>query len=311
MENLVITTPEKRTKGFMKNPFSGQIATFDCTVKLSEFGDYRSVASELNKIAKHWCFQHEKGEETDYEHWQIRLSLHKKTRFEAFSREVMPVLPGYWSSTSAPVHAGNQFNYVMKAQTRVSGPWTDKDKDLRPPPVITKQLTNFLQKAAYPWQTAMWEHAQTYNERQIMYVYDPHYNSGKSVFAEWLEYKGLAEEIPPFQQMEDIMEFVMCQPVSSCYVIDMPAAMPKDKMRQMYSGIEMLKNGFLYDKRYNGKKRRIDRPQIMVFANQLPDTKLMAPDRWMVYYIQPDKQLVAYSASRHPLVEGERGFDPA
>lgn len=285
----------------MKNPYDGQIAGFDCTVPLAEFGDYRGVAEALRTIAKHWCFQHEKGEETGYEHWQIRVSLIKKTRFSAFSREVMPLLPGCWSPTTTEVHAGNQFNYVMKEQTRVAGPWTDKDADMRPPPVLTKQLVNFMKLEKYPWQNAMYDIVQLYNERHLMYCYDPHYNSGKSIFSEWLEYKGLAEEIPPFTQMEDIMQFVMSMHESKCYVFDMPAAMKKDRVSQLYSGLEMLKNGYLYDKRYQGKKRRISRPTVIVFANNLPQMDLMAPDRWQTLYITPDKALVPYDPRIHPL----------
>jgi len=296
------------TKGFIKHPFEGQKQTFDVTCALKEFGDYRGLAEVLQTLAKHWVFQHEKGEETGYEHWQIRLSLHKKQRFSSFSRESMPQIPGCWSVSTLGIHdsvvtnTGNQFNYVMKDQTRVAGPWTDKDPELRPPPVMTKQLENFLQLDPYDWQKDMFDAIQTYDERQLMYVYDPHYNSGKSIFSEWLEFKGLAEEIPPFTLMEDIMQFVMCQHPSAAYVFDMPAAMKKDKVAQLYSGLEMLKNGFLYDKRYNGKKRRINRPQVLVFANNLPQLDLMAPDRWNVLYISPGKKLLKYNKEEHPFL---------
>lgn len=297
--------------GFIKNPFDGQLATFDCTVPEDRFDDYREAAEALRSIAKKWVFQLEQGEETGYRHWQMRVSLIKKTRFAAFSKEVMPVLPGCWSVTSKTVHdSGNQFNYVMKAQTRLQGPWKDTDADLRPPPEMTDQLRNFLSKDMYPWQQAMLDIVQQYNERTLYYVYDPHYNSGKSIFAEYLEYRMLAEEIPPFTLMEDIMQFVMCMHTSKCYIFDMPAAMKKEKVNQLYSGLEMLKNGFLYDKRYSGKKRRITRPQVLVFANDLPKLDLMAPDRWTVMYITPDKDLVPYDSNLHPLIQADPG-DPA
>jgi len=182
----------------------------------------------------------------------------------------------------------------MKAQTRVAGPWTDKDENLRPPPIMTDQLLNFLKQDRYSWQNDMEKIATSYDERHLHYVYDPHYHSGKSVFCEYLEYKGLAEEIPPFTQMEDIMQFVMSMPTSRCYLFDMPAAMKKDKVHQLYSGLEMLKNGFLYDKRYCGKKRRISRPVVILFANNLPQSGLIAPDRLIVWYLTPDKRIVRY-----------------
>lgn len=62
----------------------------------------------------------------------------------------------------------------------------------------------------------------------------------------------------------------------------------------------MLKNGHLYDKRYSGKKRRISRPIVIVFANNLPKLDLMAPDRWKTMYITPAKDLVVLRRTDPP-----------
>lgn len=292
--------------------YEGQIALFDVTIPCdateSQIHDYRELAVVLNTIAKKWVFQKEKGETTDYIHWQVRLSLHKKARCSALLKDIVPHLPGHWSVTSNAVHdSGNQFNYVMKIQTRIEGPWTDKDC-IRDPAVMTDQLQHFLAHDLYPWQTKALDIVKSYDERKLHYLYDPHYNSGKSIFCEWIEYQELGEEIPPFTLMEDIMQFVMCQPKSKCYLFDMPAAMKKERMHQMYSGLEMLKNGFLYDKRYNGKKQRISRPIVMCFANNLPQMSLMAPDRWQVLYITPQKDLVAYDPAVHPFMPSQIQF---
>lgn len=284
--------------------FSGQISLFDVTISCegneSRKYDYRELAAILNTIAKKWVFQKEKGETTGYVHWQVRLSLHKKTYLAPLKKDIIPQLPGHWSVTSNTVHdSGNQFNYVMKIQTRLEGPFSDKDT-IRDPAVMTDQLQHFLGKQLYPWQQTALDIVKSYDERKLHYIFDPHYNSGKSIFCEWVEYQELGEEIPPFTMMEDIMQFVMCQPKSRCYLFDMPAAMKKEKMCQMYSGLEMLKNGFLYDKRYNGKKQRISRPVVICFANNLPQMGIMAPDRWEVLYITPEKDLVPYDHQIHP-----------
>lgn len=290
-------------KGFILAPFQGQVAVFDCTVRENCFDDYRMLADTLRTIAKKWVFQLEVGAETGYRHWQIRLSLQKKTRFGPFSKECMPVFPGCWSVTTSTVAKSGTFDYVMKVQTREGGPWKDTDKDLRPPPVLTRQLRDFMEKPMYPWQKDVKEFAETYDERIIHFIYDPHYNSGKSVFTEYLEYCMIAEEIPSTMALgEDVMQFVMSQHTSQCYIFDMPAAMKKQNVNQLYTAFEMLKNGFLYDKRYSGKKRRIDRPAVIIFSNDLPKQSLMAPDRYRTYYIRPDKTLVVYDALKHPVL---------
>lgn len=284
--------------------FEGQLCSFDVTLSYDSnkesFPTYREVSLACNSLFKKWCFQKEKGDENDYIHWQIRGSLHKKAYCNTVLNQLVPKLPGHWSITSNGVHdSGNQFNYCMKVQTRIDGPWTDKE--YRPPPALTRQLKNFLQHDMYPWQRSLLDLVKTYNERTLVYIYDPHYNSGKSIMTEYLHYLGLAQSTPGcITQAEDLVQFVMSFPASTCYIFDMPAAMKKEKLHSMYTALEMIKNGFLYDKRYKGVMKYIDRPNIICFANNLPKVDYMAPDRWITYYLTPQKSLVEYDPTEHP-----------
>lgn len=106
-----------------------------------------------------------------------------------------------------------------------------------------------------------------------------------------MEYEGLAYEVPPFRLMEDIMQCAMGVKAQKCYIIDMPRALKKDKLSEFYSGLECLKNGVCYDKRYSFKKRRMDRPQIAVFTNVEPCWAYMSLDRWEIYDMKPDFSL--------------------
>ena len=82
----------------------------------------------------------------------------------------------------------------------------------------------------------------------------------------------------------------------------MPAALKKSYLAPLYTGLEMLKNGFLFDKRYNGRSKRISRPVVIVFTNSLPDKRVqMAPDRWQIWYITPQKTMVKYDPEIHPI----------
>jgi len=290
--------------------FDGQLVSFDITLKYGdEWSDHRTLNAALATIFKKFVFQKERGEETDYIHWQIRGTLHKKSTYGNVMSDCVPVVPGHWSITSKDTHlAGNQFNYVMKAQTRLDGPWSDKDK-VREPPTVTIQLELYWKQDKYPWQVDAERLIVDYNCRFLHYVWDPHYNSGKSVFSEDIEYRGLAEELPPTcERAEDIIQFVYGMPTAKAYTFDLPAALPKKHMRQFYTGLECLKNGYLYDKRYEGKKRRISRPTLMIFANTLPIFNLMAPDRWKVWYVTPSKELVEYNCQDHP-IQGYPGYE--
>lgn len=281
--------------------FDGQLSRFDITIPKANYFNWEELSTKLHGWCNKFAFQLEEGE-SGYLHWQCRINLiHKKT-CSAMLSEVVPAITGHFTPTSNGVHSGpKSFNYVMKEDTRVEGPYDDTMVPVKR--VMTIQLSNFYQKEPYQWQQKLRDIADDYDERKLHYIWDPHYNSGKSVFCESLEYENIAEEIPGiFTLAEDIMQFVMSMPVSKCYTFDMPAAMKKEKMSQMYTALEMLKNGFLFDKRYSGKKRRIDRPGVIVFANNLPKLNLMAPDRWAVWYINPKKELEIYDPSKHEIL---------
>lgn len=96
--------------------------------------------------------------------------------------------------------------------------------------------------------------------------------------------------MPPFRQMEDILACAIDN-IMPAYIIDMPRGMKKDKLGEFYSGLEALKNGVAYDKRYKFRKVRFDRPQVIVFTNVLPAFELMSKDRWCVYEMCDDYSL--------------------
>jgi len=73
--------------------------------------------------------------------------------------------------------------------------------------------------------------------------------------------------------------------------------MRKEKLYDFYSGIESLKNGYMYDKRYQFKDRWIDRPQIIIFSNMMPDFSMLSQDRWKVWQII-QKELTVYKSTK-------------
>ena len=82
----------------------------------------------LNKHCKRWAFQLEEGEQNGYKHYQGRVSLKVRARKGPCHDAI------HWSPTSKDVAVtGNEF-YVLKEETRVLGPWTDRD------PYIPRQV---------------------------------------------------------------------------------------------------------------------------------------------------------------------------
>ena len=283
--------------------YSNKKCLFDVTIfdGHKQYLTFNEVIEAASKVFNKFVFQKEECPSTKKPHWQFRGSLIKRASCGVVKGKLIPAFPGNWSLTSSTVHNDARvFNYVMKEDTRIEGPWSDKDIPPEPKP-MTPQLKLFLEGGYHqgeqllpvrlPWHDQIIQLTSQFDMRSIYLIYDTIGNSQKSIYLEYLEYMDLAFEAPPFRGMEDMMQFCYSFPAQKMYFIDMPRGMKKDKLADFYAGIETLKNGVLYDKRYEGKKKRIARPHIVVYTNTLPVLSLMSTDRWKIYTMQADKSI--------------------
>lgn len=284
-----------------------QCTRFDITIPYYEkdsdepkYKDWEAVWRKLDGWSNKFCFQLEKGE-TGYLHWQCRINLVKKMLPTTAKARLWDSLGGHVSLTSSNVHQNpKSFNYVMKEDTRQEGPWTDELK-LDPEVVITSQLKEFLtfveEGKMYPWQKQMLEELQKRDFRTIHHICDPYGFSGKSIFCEYLAYLKIAHEMPMFKDMQDLIAFAFSFSVKPAYVVDMPRGLDKRKLADFYSGVECLKNGFIFDKRFCGRMKRFDRPQVCTFGNTFVDVRLLSQDRWKLWQMCEDKTLKPVSVA--------------
>jgi len=244
-----------------------------CTT--DEFKNY------LKRIGKHYVFQVEKGD-SGYEHYQGRLSLIKKRRYSDKMKilELVDSIFEFFEPCSNP--SLGQFDYVMKADTRIDGPYSDKDVEVYIPRQV-REITTLR-----PWQSTVLEQTGVWDTRTINLIVDKEGGIGKSTLLCYLGAHGLARCLPPVNDMKDIMRMVMDLPTSRCYLIDMPRFMNKDRLYGFWSGIETLKNGYAYDDRYAFREKWFDCPNIWIFTNVDPNLDAMSMDRWRIFNIIND-----------------------
>lgn len=256
------------------------ICNWDFTLSESE-----CVKEDLFKIlddkCKKWTFQLEKGEKTGYKHYQGRISLKIK------SRNVIKLfnLKFHWTPTSK-TNVNNDF-YVIKSDTRVDGPWTN-EMDLLPN-YIPRQIREI--KQLYPFQLQIIKILQTWDTRHINILVDDMGNIGKSIIKTYCGVHKIACIIPFCNDYKDVLRSVMDRPKRGAYIIDMPKAINKERLYQLYSAIETIKDGYAYDDRYHFKESYFDCPNIFVFTNHTPDYNLMSKDRWKMWKVV-DKALI-------------------
>lgn len=281
------------------------VSTYDFRCN-AEYGE-TTIRSMLADIAKHWVFQREIGD-SGYDHYQGRLSLVKKRRVAELKGKWSSItsypMPNYLQPTCNPEHLTGSFSYVMKNDSRTEGPWCDVDEVV----FIPYQYKGMLEKF-YPWQTEVFESARLRNSRTINLVYCPEGCTGKSTVTHVCDLFASAIVVPPVNDAEKLVQSVhsMCATNKirdpRLVFIDLPRAMDKAKLGGIYSAIEQIKNGYLYDMRYKFSKWYIDSPQVWVFTNIHPSLSMLSLDRWIIRTIK-DHHLVPYDGiDSHPIVD--------
>lgn len=255
------------------------------------------IIKQLKRIAKKYVFQLEKGEQTGYLHYQGRISLIKKHRKSELLKMFNDIpVPNYLEPTANPVALTGDNFYVTKEETRVSGPWDERQEVVK---YIPRQYRGMLEKL-YPYQRQIYDTADDFDTRIINMIYCPHGNIGKSTIASVCELFGRGIDLPPVNDAEklinaccDICEAKDTRNPSPIFV-DLPRAMNKDRLNGIYTAIEQIKKGKLFDLRYKYKEYWIDSPQIWVFSNIKPELQMLSLDRWRVWYVDNNKQLQPY-----------------
>lgn len=263
----------------------------------------REVLNEwLKGHCKKWTYQLEKGEQTGYLHYQGRLSLIKKVsvagKLKLFDEKKMKAF-NYFEPTVTEIKDDEAF-YSMKAQTRVEGPFTNKDP---PKPFVPIQFRGFLEKL-YPFQKDILDNKH-FNFRTINLIYDGEGNLGKSTVAALGSLHYGYKDIPTLNDFEKIMQimFSKCNEITrdpGCVFFDMPRALDKSRLCGLYSALEQIKKGLLFDPRYAYKEWWINSPNIWVFSNHYPDSRLLSNDRWKIWTVGHDKELVEFKPSNFP-----------
>lgn len=262
---------------------TAQLSGWDFTLGC-EYATKEVVLAFLKEHCKHWAFQMEKGEETGFEHWQVRISLGVKRRKDEFIALGKSAGITKWrvSPTSTENRLPAKCFYILKPETRIDGPWTSDDKET----YVPRQIRGIT---LFEWQQYITDDADKFDQRHINIVVETVGNKGKTILAQHCRVHGIGRSIPPVDNYKDMMRMVMDLPTSKLYIIDMPRAIDQRKMREFYAGIEELKGGHAWDDRYSFREKEFDCPNIWVFTNVPPTLEYLSADRWVVWNINGDK----------------------
>jgi hypothetical protein len=272
------------------------LSLYDFTLKAENY-DVDWVKEKCKELFSKWVFQKECGE-TGYAHFQGRGSL-IKNRTEAYVvKNLKPCDAWRWSITSGEVYkdTGNRFNYVMKADTRIEGPWSDLDKA---PEYIPRHVRNLIMR---PWQQLIIDTRFDFEERWINVLIDTKTEIGKSCLITTMATKYGCVKVPPFEKVEWIMEVVIAEikmlnkKSDITFLFDIPKGIRHQDSRQLWNAIEIIKTGYAYDRRNKWERIFFDPPKVWVFTNTNPlkDEGLYRNNVYKLWEVNSGMDLVPY-----------------
>lgn len=265
-------------------------ALWDVTIP-ADLCTIEQVQKALQSFASKWVFQLEKGAETGHLHYQVRYSLgtkrhRQKQAWKTWLDLEIKISEHSITKTCNRVFGegeeSKRFSYVMKTETRQEGPWSDKKPWVH-------VLCNYDVKEFLPFQRVILDSALYYEARKLNIVLDLLGGLGKSTAGYWASMNGGLVLPGTLTDAKDMMQYV-CSMLESKkmtkitnLIVDMPRARNKDRLHGLWSALETIKSGHVYDTRNKAREIWIEVNNIWVFTNKLPEMEDLSADRWRIW----------------------------
>lgn len=252
----------------------------------------------IRPLFKKWSFQKEACPTTGTLHLQGRGSLFKKKRHGELCKLLNSSdLSGmHVSESSKNSLTGDPF-YTLKLDTRVEGPWTDRE--WKAPAYIPRQFSGLIDRL-YPWQNAVMKSRTEFNDRTVNLIFDPDGNNGKSICAALAELHHGGIDLPPIGDHKELLQ-VVCDILMGkqerkpgIVFVDLPRAVSSEskRMAPFLVAIEQIKKGHVCDVRHHYRDWWFDSPAVWVFTNNPVDVRFLSKDRWVLWTITKFRTLM-------------------
>lgn len=263
-----------------------------------EFSEsFNDIKDDLFKVCgakSTFMFQLEQGETTHRLHYQGMVHAETKMR----PCEVQNKIGwGYWQH-AVKNQQENLKKYCMKQNTRVAGPWADKEvymgQDL--PTTLRGWQKKHLEILTSPME-----------DRMIYWFIDEQGGAGKSKFAKYMQFHYGIPKLT-FGKTCDLLNIVSKFQMRKGYIFDLSRTKPHDiSMDDIYSAMENIKNGHFCNTKYETDIILMLPPHIIIYANWAPDTERLSPDRWIIKNI--NEPIASGSPSVEDLIPELAGDD--
>lgn len=263
-----------------------RVFRMDITIYCSDSANELANLKEWLKChCKKWAFQKEATRGKQIPHWQMKISLKEK----AFTHQILDSLMdlGYKKSqlTVKPSVTGNKrFDYVIKTNSRLAGPWTSEPlENLLPIRTLSKDKF-------YLWQTLVYTICMGIpDDRTVWHVLDSIGAKGKSQLVKYLlvHHPKEVAALSCSGNAAQLISSVIAMGPKKTYLIDIPRSVGRndnldaydERVAELMYAVEQIKNGTLLSCFYGKNKKLImNHPNIVVFTNY--SIFGLSMDRW-------------------------------
>jgi len=248
------------------------------------FNNYPEQLEKMEQEFKVFCIKYIYGKEigdSGTKHLQGYLETNKKIRFEQL-KKYLEDYPGIHLEKCRNINSSityckkdNDF-YQYGFPKEYCGEDLIKLDEFRP---YQKDILNIISKPA--------------NKRDVIWIYETIGNVGKSEITKYLAYH---KKITVFSKgkFADIINAVYNQALENLEIciFDLPR---NNGNKISYDAIESIKNGCIFNGKYETGQKLFPPPHVIIFANERPEVSKLSEDRWKIFKINENYELVQES----------------
>lgn len=234
-----------------------------------QFWEFESLKAILEEKCERFVIGDEIGE-GGYKHFQIKAVFKKGMSL----KELNVILPGVHG---APTVTRN-FEYEEKDGNFYRS-WE-------------KAISKHAVEEWNSWEQMVVSMAEQQTDRQVLVIVDLEGGIGKTKFAKKLVAKHICDYIPQMDKPKDYMRVAYAKKNAKgfffdiCRTQDYHGKFDGNWQSALWSAIEKMKDGFVYDERNSWKEAWIDSPLIIVAMNEYPRINALSKDRWIIVTIE-------------------------
>lgn len=167
------------------------------------------------------------------------------------------------------------------------------------PPIYLGEDLIEITSCPFPWQQTL-NHilANEVHPREIMWVFDPMGETGKSTYVKYHVFKQKAHVLS-WDSQRDLFFARRSNKDKRIVFFDFTRSTPKFvDTNEIFSSIESIKNGLMFSAKYESNDVITAIPHVVCMSNYLPsDPSLLSTDRWLLTRIRSTtKDIYAMSA---------------